>query len=1097
MKRPPPIVLLAALALPTLTMVPAAHAAPDPAEVAAFREVGERYADRMREFNADTREIVERTYQEERLKITQTYGAARTRLEDQEATTRRVAIAKIEAFLQKYPVAAPVADMKFRLADLYYEESEMDWFERSAEYAKLEQASEGNAAATLPEPPLKDYRRSVSLYQDIIANHTEYENLPDTYYMLGWCLSASNGAQYDEEAARDVYLSIISKYPKSPFANDANMRVGEYYFDQPNSREDPGANIRTAIKYYEAVLADGPEGRNYDHAIYKLGWSHYKLNDYDRSLAYMVQLLDYSDEQFLKSGKPSNTRPEAVEYLAITYADMGDRQARKPVDVAMAHLKKVGDRKWQHDVIQRLAEILEKGAKFDAAIETYAFLQNNWPLDPNNPDYQANIANIYRKQPIPDEAARGKALAELAERYTEGTPWFKANLTNPDAIAKARGYIQGSLATVATEILIHAKETGAVDDFKLAAAKYKDFLEKFPFADNYDEYEWYYAYSLFSSNQFKEAEREYQQILKNERTPYRDQARFQLMKSREQLVLAAYGKMEAIPEGAIVERVDTTASGQTIQRYMLSDEHKAYISSCDDLVSREFSDPEMIAVLEHDRKALTYIPAFILYNYGHYDEALPRLEKVRALYKGTPEASFAAGLIVAIYQNQGDLNKVAEVTHRIIEEGGLTAEQVTKLGSIEEQTAYNLIQPMIDKGDHLGAAAAFLDFIQRFPRSKIQKEALYSAANQYDLGGKSDESIRLFEQYLAKYPTDDRSKYLYFRIAQNYSSILDLPKAIEYYEQLPKLFPDFEDSKGAMFNAAFLRVGIGDHRGAALEFEKYATTYPNELGPNGAEPAFWRAGEQWLLVSEADAIDFYGRYLKRFPTSEPNHVIESQYRLAKYWQKRNDGRKAAAQWAQLQASFRANVAGSLTQQARSMAAEGALNDLLAQFEAFKKYKFSSSEKANVDLVLKQKPEELKSLADNAVQMIQTYQDYDTAAASLYIQGMAYFAYADLVYNVPPPAGLTEEETEIYQQQLDSFRLPAEDRGKTRLTAALEKARAEKRWNDWNSKTVSALHDRYPLDYPSERGETRGSFAPVAIPIAGPESVTAPPEGGAK
>ncbi len=1088
MIRPLPIVLLAAFVFP----LPARAAVPDAAEVAAFREVNERYADRMLEFNADTRAFVERTYQEERQKITQTYGAARTRLEDQEATTRRVAIAKIEAFLQKYPVAPPVADMKFRLADLYYEEAETDWFDRSAEYARLEQESEGNAAATLPEPPAKDYRRSVALYQDIIANHPTYENLPDTHYMLGWCLSSTNAAQFDEDAARDVYLAIISKYPQSPFANDANMRVGEYYFDQPTSREDPGANVRTAIKYYEAVLADGPEGRNFDHSIYKLGWSHYKLNEYDRSLAFLVQLLDYSDDQFLKSGKPSNTRPEAVQYLAITYSDTADRQGRKPVEVAMTHLKKVGDRKWQHDVIEYLAQILRTQAKFDASIETYRFLQDNWPLDPKNPDYQFEIGNIYRTQPIPDEAARGKALADLAERYTEGTPWFKANLTNPDAIAKARGYIQGSLATVATEILIHAKETGEVDDFRLAAAKYKDFLEKFPFADDYDEYEWYYAYSLFSSNQFKDAEREYLQILKNERTPYRDQARFQLMKSREQLVLAAYGKMEAIPDGAIIERIDTSASGQQIQRYMLSDEHKAYLASCDDLSSREFSDPDMIAVLEHDRKALTYIPAFILYNYGHYDEALPRLEKVRALYKGSPEASFAAGLIVAIYQNQGDLAKVAEVTRKILDAGGLTDEQKAKLGGIEEQTAYNLIQALIDRKDHLGAAAAFLDFIQRFPRSKIQKEALYSAANQYELGGRSDESIRLFEQYITKYPTDDRSKYLYFRIAQNYSSILDLAKAVEYYEQLPKLFPDFEDSKAAMFNAAFLRVGIGDHRGAALEFEKYAMTYPTDAG---AEAAFWRAGEQWLLVSETDAVEFYGRYLKRFPTSEPNHLIEAQYRLAKYWQKRGDARKSAAQWSQLQSSFAANAAGALTQQARSMAAEGALNDVLAQFESFKKYKFSTSEKANVELVIKQKPEELKSLAESAVRLIQTYQDYDTAAASLYIQGMAYFAYADIVYNVPPPGGLTEEETEIYQQQLDSFRLPAEDRGKTRLTAALEKARAEKRWNDWNSKTVTALHDRYPLEFPSERAESRGSFSPVAIPISGPESISAPAGGG--
>ena len=44
--------------------------------------------------------------------------------------------------------------------------------------------------------------------------------------------------------------------------------------------------------------------------------------------------------------------------------------------------------------------------------------------------------------------------------------------------------------------------------------------------------------------------------------------------------------------------------------------------------------------------------------------------------------------------------------------------------------------------------------------------------------------------------------------------------------------------------------------------------------------------------------------------------------------------------------------------------------------------------------------------------------YDTAAASLYLQGMSLFAYADMAYDIPPPKGLTEEELDIYRETVD-------------------------------------------------------------------------------
>lgn len=1059
-----------------------AHAEPDPAEVRAFKETAERYVQRMTEFHGDVKQLVDLTEDEERERIESAFGASVTRNQDDGNTLRRVTISKIEMFLQKYPSSKYGGDMKFRLADLYYDESELEFMARNDEYGVL--VDRGTADPDLV--PKKDYRRSIALYRDILANHRDFAYRPDTLYMLGWCLGSANAEQFDEAGARDAYQAIVTDHPKSAFVNDANMRLGEYYFEAPAPRPDTLANVRIAVTYYNAVLADGPTGRNYDRAIYKLGWAYFKLDDFDRSLAYYVQLLDFSDSLYDRTGKIADTRKEAIEYLAISYADMADRQGKRPVDVAKAHFAKVGEKRWQHDLVEQLASNLEKQTKFDDAIDTYRFLQERWPTHPKNPIYQQTIAQIYGvRMPIRNEVAAAAALTQLGEDYTEGSAWYAANRNNPDAIAAARGFIEKSLATVATEKLIRAKETGNPADYRDAAATFQSFLQKYPFAADYDEYEWYLALAFYEGKDFAAAERQYQQVLRNPRSKYKDGARFQLMKSREQLVLSKYGKLEDLPQGAVVSNTVTTPFGKQITQYIVSDEQKAFVLAADDLADREFTDRDWIPLLEKVRPAMAYLGGVISFNHGYYDDARKRLETVIVRYPGSQEAGFAAKLVLQTFLNEGDLANLKIYA--------------LKYGEMEigAEAALALCLDLGQAGKHLEAAACYGAFPGEFPNSKYASAALYSQANQLDLGGQTAKANVLFEKYINDYPTDERSKSLFFRIASGYSSILELDKAIRYYEQLVKIAPDHADAPGALYNAAFLRTGIGDHRGAAQAYERYARL-PNA---GDAEKIFWRAGEQWELVGPREAVDFYEKYLREFPATNPSHAITALAKLSDLYTARGDKRKAAQKLEELDRTFRENVSRGISSDARKIAAVAPTQRLLASLESYKVIKWTKSEKDNAELLLNTKREDLKKLVDESLALIQTYQDYDAAAAALYVQGAGYFAYADFVYSFPLPSGLNEEEKIIFQDELDArftpIRLAAEDTAKARLQGSLEKAKVDKRWSEWNGKSVQLLHDRYPIEYPSERQESRGKLDSTTIEFEAPESARAPAAGGAQ
>ena len=1064
-----------------------ALAQPEEAELRAFRETVERYAQRMAEFEEDVTQIVDLTEQEEQARIKASFGAAALRSEDEASTIRRVMIAKLESFLQRYPDARYAADMKFRLADLYYDEAEVEFSLRSAESGQL-QAAEGAADDGVVQEDLKkDYRKSIALYNDILANHPDFEYRPDTYYMLGWCYNSGNALQLDESAARDAYLAIVTQYPKSAFANDANMRLGEYYFELPGQRPDPVANVRTAVSYYGAVMADGPTGQNYDEAIYKLGWSHYKLNEYERALAYLVQLLDYSDALYQRKGVVADTRKEAVEYLAISYADMADRQGKQPVDIARAHLAKVGERPWRHDVIERLASILTTQAKFEESVATYRFLQEQWPLHPQNPIYQNTISEIYSKRmPVHNDAAAGAALEELGRMYTEGTSWYEANKNNPDAIAQARGYIEKSLATVATEQLVRCRESGDIPTCQLAASTFRDFLKKYPFAADYDENEWYLAYSWFSAGDFVNAARQYGQVLKNPNSKFKDGARFQLMKSREAIALATYGKLEDVAPGALVANTITTPFQKQVVQYMISDEQKAFVVASDDLSDREFTDPDWIPILDRIRPAMSYFGAVISFNHGYYDDARKRLWSVVNRYPGSPESGFATKLIQQTYTNEGDLGQLLAVA--------------TKFGDMDiaGDVTLEICLGMSKAGNHLDSAACYGKFLVDFPKSQHADAALYNQANQLDMGGQTGQANVLFEKYINVYPADERSKSLYFRIASGYSSILELDKAIKYFEALVRLAPNHVDAPAALYNAAFLRTGLGDHREAALAYERYAKL-PNV---QDAETIYWKAGEQWELVDASQAIGFYDRYLREFnaehPGFDPSHAIVALYKLSELHLGKGDKRKAALKLEELDATFRANRSGAVSSDARKLAALAPTKALLQELELVKAVKWSRDDRANATLVKETKPAETRKLVDSALQVINTYQDYDATAAALYVQGVAWFSFSDIVFDYPTPSTISKADEPAFRDLVDEkfsrIKIQAEDTARLRLVANLEKARVEKRWSVWVSKSLDLLNARFPADFPSERQEARGANTETLIDVAGPAS---PKAGGAQ
>ncbi len=144
-------------------------------------------------------------------------------------------------------------DLYIRLAELYVEKSRYLYFK--AVESKPEGAAE---AIDVPEVRLlKD--QAVSIYQKLLRDFPGYAQTDKVYFFLAH--------EYRElglrDAMRATYRQIVESHPKSLYAQEAHLVLGNDAFRE--------GNLPEAESHYRHIL-DLPEGPLHEMAQYKLAW---------------------------------------------------------------------------------------------------------------------------------------------------------------------------------------------------------------------------------------------------------------------------------------------------------------------------------------------------------------------------------------------------------------------------------------------------------------------------------------------------------------------------------------------------------------------------------------------------------------------------------------------------------------------------------------------------------------------------------------------------------------------------------------------------------------------------------------------------------
>ncbi|HVP67588.1 MAG TPA: tetratricopeptide repeat protein [Anaeromyxobacteraceae bacterium] len=1035
----------------------AAGAAPAPVsekEVDEFAREVANFEALAKEYREEIQATIRKKYDERRRFVNDSYEKPIGTLEALDRRERQDAIQQFEEFLSRYPADPTYTpDAMFRLAELYYESSTEDYNEALARWKEdLRQAIA--AGRDPPEEPQRDYGRSVALYRKLLQAFPSYRFIDGTQYLLAYSL----GEMGRQEEALRAYAQLIERYPKSMFVPEAWVRLGDFWFDDLRV-----GSLKKAAEAY-AHVKGWPDHPLYARALYKLGWTYYRLDDYDQAVGAFTSLLDAYVEQAKKSGKPpsGDVWPEAIQYTAISFADMkGDGVAR-----ARLYFQLLGGRPYEALVYQRLGDILFDETRYGEAVEAYKAFLATAPLSPDAPKVQAKVVTAWQRDRRFDMEAKEREV--LVAAYDEDGSWFQANRGNGDLTRDTRDMVEKNLARAASFHHVQAqalKQQGklpqAVEEYRAAAMAYRQYLKRFPHAKGAYELAFNYADALYNSLDFEGAAQTYAEVRDDPADDkHRDEAGLSAVISWEGEVTRRQraGQLAQLPVLVSKDRKEA----ELPRAIPLDAVEQSLVRDSDGYVDVAGAGPRA--------PAIAYKAAEIFYAHNQFDEARCRFEDVVARWPDSQVAQYSANLIIESYLAMKDWGAVEKAAARLQQnQVGKNPALASSLQKFKLGGRFNRAQELMEQRQYEPAAAMFIALVAEDPKHEFADKALYNAASCYESARRFESALRLYERLYADYPKSEFADDALFRVAYNAENTYDFEKAVERYALLVEKYPKSKHRKDALYNAARSMENLQRYDAAAAAFARYATLYPE--ADDAARTQFHAAlvyGKQKEWAKEVHALQ---EFLRRFArTKETGLLVQAHLRVGLAERELGNEKAALQAYEAAVGEFaRRGLKPEANPAAAAAAAEAEFRLAESRFERYDRIALpATTNPKKLKQALGAKLAELKRVAP-LYNEVKKYKRPDWTLAAFYRQAYMLERLAQTLYDAPVPPEFKkagqEEYLAAYQDQLAQFAQPYEEQAVQVYVQALNAARELRVKNEWTKKIQESLARYRPREYP--------------------------------
>lgn len=1031
-----------------------------------YRELSEAlqaYEEQTREFRREVQLLIEKKYDEKRRTLEASYEKAITDVEILERKERLDAIAMFEEFLKRYPNDPQYTpDVMFRLAELYYEKTKDDYAVAMRDFEAQLREAEAAGLTTQPPEPRQSFEKSIALYERLLAQFPAYHLNDGSLYLLGFCLEK----QGDLERSRDTFHRLIASYPRSRFVPEAWVRIGEYYFD---AIDEENPLPKAAHAYGEAVkFKDHPL---YDKALYKLGWTWYRLDEFDRAVDAFVELVDFYEREAQQAGDEEvggDLRNEALQYMAISFAD------ERWGSLAKAHelFARIGPRRWEPELWRRLGNVYYDQTKFTDSV---AALKQSLAKDPTHPEaplIQDKIVKAYETG-LRDFQSAFAERDLLVKNYAPGSPWYEANKDDSDVLRAAQELSEKSLYSSAVyhhqQAIEHAKNERfdlAKMSYEIAATGYGEYLARFPHSKLAYELQFYQAECLYYSLQFLAAAEAYEKVRDSTAdNKYQAEAAYAAVLSYQREI---EGRQRANPPTLETRPILTSKdrpADRPVKREELPELWKRFVAAADGFLA---SQPK------HERAPqIAYRAAEIYYAYDDFEEARRRFAKIAELYGESEFGTYASNLTLETFLITEDWVAVTDFTDRLTragEDGKARVDPASEAGKIlrdfGDNAMFKQAEKLMAEGRWDEAGDLYEQLVTRNRGYRFADKALNNAAVCRERARRFDSALRLYERIYNEYPKSELADVALFRVAVNAENSYDFDKAVERYSHLVENYPKSKDRAAALNNLARLLEGLQRYKEAAAQFTRYAQLFP---GDEDAPKNLYRAATIYEKMDDCRGqIRALNDFVKRFASDnrQSERVVDAWKRIGDCHRTLKNEKAALQAWATATREYvkrgltGADVAGS------AAAAYSRFQLAEADFKKWDAITLTGRGKA-LERAFENKTREAKMLQDSYSE-VYAFKSVEWILAASYKKGYILERFATSLIESPCPPDVEraygEEGCMVYQQELVAKVTGLEERAAEAYeTTVTECRKFQLIDNEWCDRTQESL-SRYRAEF---------------------------------
>lgn len=994
-----------------------------------------RYEALVKEYQDDLKSLIKRDIEEKERSVNEKYRKTLEREDEREIASRNDAIKLFEEFIKKYPDNSKYTPgAMYRLAELYYERSMIRYGEKYSEYEKLLEQYDKKIVKAEPVEPELDFSDTTTLYELLIKEFPDFQYIGAVYYMLGYCYAESGKG---DEAVR-VWLDLIEKKIETPQLAELYMRLGDHFFE---------TNKLDKAEYYYKEGMQFKDSDFFDKLLYKYAWTFYRFSRFEDAIIHFTQLLFFADEMKSKGiNRGQDLRKEAVQYIAISFSD----DEWGSVEKAIEYFNKLNNAEsFEREVFEQIGKYYYENNNYAQAEMAYRYILDRHPYYETAPRIHYRLIQLYNRSREFDKVAKETEI--FARLYDASGEWARINRGNATLVREASEWAKNSLLDTASfhhrqaqAFVEKGDEENAVNEYRIAAIAYGEYLVKFPYTSESYDITYNFADALFRSGDIEMSVVVYERIRDDKNQDrFREDAAFQ--------TFISYNTLWNRSDERLVKGEEKRGKPFSKLEEKLIESSDIYFETAKEV---------------EDKPAVAYTVARIFWDHGKFDDAEKRYLKIINEFPESQAAVFAAKDIISAYTEKKDWVNVAKwsklLTERLSTKEKVNKEVRDEFATYRSDALFMYALKLEEENKFVEAAEEYLRIVEENPYTKNADKALSNAAINYQKATMFESALILHERIYKEYPYSILAPQSLYLVAYNAEMSYDHEKAVNAYKLLYEKYPTYEKKTAALYNAGLLLEKLQRYREASVYYRMY---YSEEKEKFEGKEALYLSGVMYKKAEDwKGMIKSFENFISTFRNDpEVANLVSRAYSdiASVYEEKLNNWKFAKEYYSKMLDFF--NDKNLKSDEVLKYASEAKFKLTEDDFNNYLKMRIDGKNEKQLEENLKKKLETMKILEDKYFEII-SLQIFEWVTASIFRRGYLYQSFSDALFEAEPPKGLSEEEEDIYTKMLRDQASPIEEKAVDIYTKGLEMAREMRSFNKWTQLMTEKLSVMRPALY---------------------------------